>query len=365
MNFDSMSNEELMDLYKETRKQVSVLDTKQMALKIALNSCYGAVGNQYFRFYDIRNAEAITLSGQLSIRWIEKAINEHLNKLFKTENKDYVIAVDTDSTYLNLENVVNHVFKDKNTEKNKIVNFLDKFCKEILQPYIDKKYNELAEYMNSYEQCMDMKREVIADKGIWVAKKRYCLNIYDSEGVRYKHPKLKVMGIEVKRSSTPKVVRDKLEKCLNIILNENEDNLIEYVQNFKKEFKNLSPEEVAFPRGVNGMDIYYDEKNIYKKSTPIAVKGALIFNDYIRKNKLTHLYNIIGNGDKIKFVYLKEQNPTVDKVISFTNKYPVELGKKYVDYDMQFEKSFIDPLSNILNAIGWSYEHKSSLIDFF
>ena len=350
---------------EKLKKLFAKYDTLQKGYKISANSCYGGIGNEYSRFYDTRQAEAITLTGQLSIRWIQIKLNEYLNKLFKTQNEDYVIASDTDSCMLNLEKAVLLAIPNE-TNKTKIIDFLNKFCKEILTPFINKKYVELGDYLNSYSQRMEMKREVIADRGVWTAKKRYMMNVYDSEGVRYHEPKLKIMGIEVQRSSTPKICRDRLKECIKIILTKDEETLIQYIEDFKEQFKKLTPEEIAFPRGVNGMKEYADEENVFSKGTPIAVKGALIYNDLLKKHKLTKKYSSITSGDKIKFVYLKEPNPTKEKIISFSKKLPTELDlHKYVDYNTQFEKAFIDPLKNIVNSIGWSFERKNSLSGMF
>ena len=156
-----------------------------MARKIQLNSAYGAIGNQYFRYYNLANAEAITLSGQVSIRWIERKVNSYLNKLLKTEDHDYVIASDTDSIYICLDLLVRHVFDVQSVSAERVVDFLDAAAKDRIEPFIDRSYKELADYVGAYEQKMFMKRENIANKGIWTAKKRYILNVWDSEGVRY------------------------------------------------------------------------------------------------------------------------------------------------------------------------------------
>jgi DNA polymerase elongation subunit (family B) len=347
------------------QKQIDRYNTQQMAYKIALNSAYGALGNQYFRHYDVRQAEAITLSGQLSIRWIQNKLNAYLNKLFKTNNRDYVIASDTDSVYLNLKTAVD-VSCPNETDKNKIVDFLDKFCKQILDPYIEKCYNELAVRMNAYAQKMDMKREVIADRGLWKAKKMYCLNVYDSEGIRYSEPQLKIMGIEVQRSSTPSICREHLKQCVKIILTQDEQHLIDYIDKFKSIFFASAPEDISFPRGVNGMDKYSSDTTIFRKGTPIHVKGALIYNHLLDKLKINKLYTKIGDGDKIKFLYLREPNPTTDRVISYTGKIPPEMKlDKFVDYNAQFEKAFLDPLIGLLEVIGWHHERKNSLEGFF
>ena len=341
----------------------------QLVRKIQLNSAYGAIGNEWFRYYDVEMAEAITLSGQLSIRWIEKKLNQFLNETLETEDYDYVVASDTDSVYLRLGNLVQKTCSGKSTEQ--IVDYLDRASEKIIEPFIEKQYAELATMMNAYSNKMFMKREVVASTGVWTAKKRYMLNVHDSEGVRYAEPKLKIMGIETSRSSTPQIVRQKLKNMIKIIMNGTEDDLIEAVNDFKTEFFSLEPEDVAFPRGVSNMTKYIDKANIYAKGTPIAVKGALIYNHYLKEMKLERKYRKIIEGDKIKFIYLKTPNPFAgafgkDHVVSFPNGIPKEFGlSEYINYDKQFETSFLDPLTTILNAVGWEYEKKASLESFF
>jgi DNA polymerase elongation subunit (family B) len=350
----------------ELRKEIARCNNIQMARKIQLNSAYGAIGNQYFRYYKLENAEAITLSGQLSIRWIENKMNHHLNKILKTTNVDYVIAVDTDSIYLNLGSFVEKIFAGKNPTNETIVNFLDKVCKKEFEPFIEKSYQELADYVNAFDQKMFMKRESIADRGIWTAKKRYILNVWDSEGVRYAEPKLKIMGLEAIKSSTPAACRTKIKEALKLIMTSTEDDIIKFIQTFKKEFSSLPIDQISFPRTVNGLDKWKCSNSIYKKSTPIHVRGALLFNYYIKKQKLTNKYALINNGEKIKFCYLKKQNPTRENIITFIQEFPKELGlKDYVDYSLQFDKSFLDPLKSILDCIGWKSERTGSLENFF
>lgn len=353
------------NVIKQLEQEIAKYDTQQMAFKIALNSAYGAIGNNYFRHYDVRQAEAITLTGQLSIQWIQKKLNEKLNAILKTNNADYVIASDTDSVYLNLSHLVKTAGADV-TDKTKIVNFLDRFCKTILDPFINDQYQKLASYMNAYAQKMEMKREVIADRGIWTAKKRYCLNVYDSEGVRYAQPKLKIMGIEVQRSSTPKICRESLKQCVKLILTSDETALVDYIDTFKKKFFTSKPEDVAFPRGVNGLEEYADPVKIFRKSTPIAVRGALLYNHLLRKFKMTKTHTLIGDGEKVKFLYLREPNITGGNIISFPNRLPKQFAlDNMVDYNSQFEKTFLDPLDGILKVIGWNHEKKIKLDDFF
>lgn len=340
----------------------------QMARKIQLNSAYGAIGNQYFRYYNLANAEAITLSGQLSIKWIANKLNIYFNRLLKTEDYDYVVAIDTDSSYIRLGNLIHKIFGDRrNTpeEKTKIVDFLDKIAKEKIEPYIDECYQELADYMNAYEQKMFMEREVIADKAIWTAKKRYALNVYDNEGVRYAEPKMKVMGLEIVKSSTPEVVRKKLKKSVELILNTDNDTVIDYIDEFRKHFNEQEPQDIAFPRGVNGLEKYRNGDG-YIKGTPIHVRGTLTFNRLIREHKLQKTVPQVQEGEKIKFIYLKEPNPLHENVISFQGGIPKEFDlHKYVDYDKMFEKTFLEPLKTILDVINWKHEVTASLEDFF
>ena len=343
-------------------KQISTFNNIQMAKKIALNSAYGAIGNNWFRYYSHTMAEAITTSGQLSIRWIEKKINQYMNNLLKTKDKDYVIASDTDSVYITFDALINKL------KPNKPVDFLDKIAKEKIEPFIDKSYQELAEYLNAYEQKMQMKREVIADKGIWTAKKRYILNAHDIEGVRYKEPTLKIMGIEAVKSSTPAPCRKKIKEALKIMMSGNEKELNTFIQNFRDEFLTLQPEEIAYPRSVNGLTKWSETHTLFKKGAPIHVKGGILYNHLVKKNKLNRYYPLIQEGDKIKFLYLKLPNIYQSSAISFITTLPKQLNFK-VDYELQFEKSFIEPLNFIIEKIGWfvdrTYGTQGTLEDFF
>jgi len=335
----------------------------QLAKKIQLNSAYGALGNEYFRWFNFDMAEAITMSGQLAIRWIERKFNEYLNKLLKTDKVDYIIASDTDSIYVNLEPLAKILGVDDMQTK---ITAIDTFCEKKLQPMINRAYEELAEYTQSYQQKMIMKRETIADKGIWKAKKMYILNAWDVEGVRYKEPQLKLQGIEAVRSSTPKACRSSIKQALKIIMNADEAAVQAYIADFKSKFMQLPFEEVAFPRGVKGLEKYSDRHTIYSKGTPIHVKGALLFNHMIKKKGLGKKYQEIGDGDKIKFALLKAPNPLHDTVISVLDELPIEFGlQQYIDYDAQFQKSFLEPIKSIMDTIGWDTEKRATLMSFF
>ena len=347
-------------------KDIAKYNNIQMARKIQLNSAYGAIGNEYFRYFRLENAEAITLSGQLSIRWIENKMNEYLNKILKSDDKDYVIAVDTDSIYLDLGDLVKNVFKGGTPSDEKVVNFLDKICKVELETYIESCYQELATYVNAYQQKMVMKRENIANRGIWTAKKRYILNVWDSEGVRYKEPKMKIMGLETQRSSTPAYFRDKLLKAYKIMIKGTNDDMIDYISDIKRETHQQSYIDIAFPRGCNGLEKYRSYSEIYKKGTPIAVRGALLYNHYLKQYKITNKFPLIQEGEKVKFIYLKTPNPIGQNIISFFNTLPKEFKlDQYINHQMQFEKSFLEPLKSVIECIGWKHERTGSLSSFF
>jgi DNA polymerase elongation subunit (family B) len=348
----------------ELEKLIARYNNLQLAKKVSLNSAYGALGSQYFRFYDLRQALAVTQAGQLSIRWIEKKLNQFMNKLLKTE-KDYVIASDTDSIYLRLGELVDKVYKEK-TDTNSIITFMDKVCEDKIQPFIDESYQELADYVHAHSQKMQMKREALADKGLWTAKKRYALNVYNNEGVVYKEPKLKVMGLEMVKSSTPSVIREKMKKVLNLMMMGTEEDVHKFVANFRDEFNRLPPEDISSPRGCNGIAQYSDSVTLYKKGTPIHVKGAILYNFHLKRLGLENKYPMIQEGEKLKFAYLKMPNPVKDMVISFPQRLPKELDlQEFIDYDVQFDKAFLEPIRVVLDCMGWKTEKQNSIEDFF
>jgi DNA polymerase elongation subunit (family B) len=358
-------NETDTEKKKELEKKIAKYNNIQLAKKVSLNSAYGALGSQYFRFYDLRMALAVTLAGQLSIRWIENKLNEYLNKLLKTE-EDYVIASDTDSIYLNLASLVDTVFQSGSEDHAKIISFMDKVCEDKIQPYIDKSYQELADYVHAYQQKMEMKREALASRGLWTAKKRYVLNVYNNEGVQYKEPKMKVMGLEMVKSSTPAIIRERMKETIKLIITGTETELHNYIENFREHFNGLPAEEVSFPRGCNGLSNYSDSLTLYKKGTPIHVKGAILYNHYLKEKKLTKKYPFVQDGDKLKFTYLKMPNPFKDTVISYPSRLPPEFGlQEFIDYELQFEKTFLEPIKTILDLVGWTVEKTNSLEDFF
>ena len=351
---------------KDLEKEIARCNNVQMAKKIALNSAYGAIGNQYFRYYKLANAEAITLSGQVSIRWIENKMNRKMNSILKTEDKDYVIASDTDSIYLHMGPLVEAVYKGREKTTEGVVAFLNKVCEKQLEPYIESSYQELADYVNAYDQKMIMKRENIADRGIWTAKKRYILNVWDSEGVRYEKAKLKIMGIEAIKTSTPAPCRVMIKDALKLMMTATEDDVIDFIENSRTEFRNLPPEEIAFPRSVSDVNKWKSNATMYEKGCPIHVRGAILYNHWTKQKKLQNKYPAIQSGEKIKFCYLKTPNWMHENVISFIGDFPKELDlEKSVDYELQFNKSFLEPIKTILDCIGWDIERKNTLESFF
>jgi DNA polymerase elongation subunit (family B) len=353
----------------EWGKKISAYHNLQLAKKIQLNSAYGALGNIYFRWFSADNAEAITTSGRLSIRWVENKMNDFLNRLLKTEGDDYVIACDTDSMYVNFDKLVRHSFggKPEPSKANRVVEFLDTACTTRIEPYIASCYDDLAGITNAYQQKMHMKREAIADKGVWTGKKHYVMHVYNEEGVSYSTPKMKMVGIEAVRSSTPKVCRESIKKAIQILMTEGRDSLIVFIDEFEKKFRQMSFEEVAFPRGLKGLGDYRDNSAaIYKKGTPIQVRGALLYNHHVKMKSLENKYQMLGDGDKIKFCYLKKPNPIHENVISCPSELPKEFGlERYIDYDTQFEKAFLDPIKSITDVLRWDLTDSATLEDFF
>jgi DNA polymerase elongation subunit (family B) len=348
----------------ELDKRIARYNNLQLAKKVSLNSAYGALGSKYFRFYDLRQALGVTSAGQLSIKWIENKINSYMNKLLKTE-KDYVIASDTDSIYLRLGELVDKVHpKESNVQQ--IIQFMDKVCEQKIQPFIDESYQELATYVNAYAQKMQMKREGLSDKGIWTAKKRYILNVYNNEGVQYNEPHMKVMGLEMIKSSTPAAIREKMNTLIKMVMLGTEEEVQDFIQTFREEFKSLPAEDISFPRGLNGLKTYSDSVTMYKKGTPIHVRGAIVYNHFLKQYKLDKKYPLIQEGEKLKFTYLKVPNHFKESVVSFPGRLPKEFNlQEYIDYDTQFDKSFLEPIKVILDCIDWKTEKTNSLDSFF
>ena len=349
---------------KALEAAISKYDNMQSSMKINANSLFGAAGNEYFRFYDIRIAEGITMAGQLCIRYAEKAINQYLNKVLKTKDFDYVIGIDTDSLFINFGDIIDKMYtrdEQKNNPK-KIVNFLDKLGKEVIKKELDKAFFDLSDRLNANQDKIDMKREVIADVGIWTGKKHYVLSMWDKEGVRYEKPKLKYVGLETNKSSTPKACRVALKEAIRLVTEDNHGAMVTYIEDFRTKFKAMPLEKVAFPRGVRGLEDYADKSAVFKKGAPMHVKAALFYNSGLEKYNLTRDYQKIRSGEKLRYIFLKEPNPAMTPVIGFQSKLPDQFGlTKYIDWDRQFQSAFLDPLQGVLDVVGWRAEEEYNL----
>ena len=359
-SISEMTDEELLEYRHKLVGQISAYNNQQLVRKVNLNSAYGAIGSNYFRYYDTDLAEAVTKTGQLAIRWVAQRVNDYLNTTFKT-HEDYIIASDTDSIYVRMSAVVSGFVKVfPNADKTGITNMLDRFCELKLQPVINQAFADLAEYLNVATPCLKMVRESIADKGVWTAKKRYILNVYDSEGVRYAEPKLKIMGIEAVKSSTPQICREMIKHAMKLFMTGTQEDVWAYIEECRGKFVGSSFEDVAFPRSINGLDKYTH----LGKGIPIQVRGAMAFNDAIKQQQLEKEYELIHEGEKIRFAYLRVPNGFHTHVMSASDSCPPEWEiEKLIDYDTQFEKSFVEPLEAILSCAGWSTIERASLFD--
>jgi DNA polymerase elongation subunit (family B) len=350
----------------EIKKKINVYNNYQNVKKTVLNSAFGTLGCEYFRYYDLRNAEAITYTGQAIIKWLEKKINAFLNKIAGTENFDFAIAMDTDSIMINFEPVVKRIFGDRDVEMSKVIDFMDKVCATKIQDCINRSFKEICDTLGAFEQHLNMKREKLCSSGLWVAKKNYIMNVWDNEGVKYTTPKIVISGISAIKSSTPAYCRNRIKEAIEIILNGNNDDIVNFIEMCKKEFYQLSPEEVSFPKSVSNVNKYLNGNSSYVSGTPIQSRASLVYNRYIKENKLEMKYPIINDGEKIKFCYLKMPNPINENVIAFIQRFPLELGlERFVDYNTQFEKTFISPLKSILDVIGWNTRKINTLDQLF
>lgn len=364
-NLENISTDELKRRAGVLSSEIQALNNRQLGLKTLSNAGYGAITNASFRYFDLRIGEAITLTGQASDRHVEKYLNEYMNKLLKTTNIDYVTYGDTDSLYLNVDSIVQKVCKDP-ADIERVVKTLDKIGEEIQKNVINKSIDDIYDLCNCFDKLMDMKREAIFSKGIWTKKKRYALMVHNSEGVDYKPYKLKIMGMDIIKSSTPQLIRKELKAALPIIFEQGETRLREFVSEVKTKFHNFPVSDIAFPRSVNDIEKWKSGEG-YRSGTPIHVRGAILYNRCVDQ-VTTQKYDKLRNKDKIKFVYLKMPNPIKENIIAFPSEksLPKEFKlDKYIDYELQFEKTFLYPLRGITDAIGWDLEERSTLEDFF
>lgn len=343
----------------EHKRLITIYDIKQKSKKVLLNCLYGVTTNEFFRFFDNRIAEGITSTGQLILKTIERDLEKHLQNETRMKEK-FIFYGDTDSIYLTLAPIIEKYYKDHTIEEK--IDIMDVISKEIVESGAKMITDNLSDYLNFKEHAISFKREALASRGIWTAKKRYAMNVYNSEGVSYNPPKLKILGLEIIRSSTPNIVKAFLKESVKLSLNSNNDELREYINEIKNKWKTYEIEDIARPTGINELTKYLDESSLYSKGTPAHIKAGIIYNNFIENNNLTNYHNLITEGDSIKYVYLKEPNPFKDSIIGWKDKIPKELElEKWIDYDKMFDINLIKPLDKILKAINWKLEEPSEL----
>lgn len=368
MELEKLSDKELLELKKKIKNRISFCEVQQHTRKILSNSFYGGMANSFFRWFDLRIPSSITLTGQWYIKQISKDLNEFLNEMIK-EKHNWTVAGDTDSVYISFKPLVDKMLeKNPNLSKKEIAFKILSISKK-LNKFIQDKFIQYGKSKNIFEDIMKMKRENIIDVAVWTAKKHYISNILiDESGIYDENREYKIMGVEIIKSSTPKSIKDDLKKCLKLILNKNEEELKIFVKKMKNKFRKMDVEEIAFPRGISNIDKFQENTkkdsplNSYIKGTPIHAKGCIFYN-WLVKNKNSKR-NYIKEKSKIKFVYLKEMNPWKMNSIAFPDDFPSELiDKKYIDYNTQFEKTFLSIIKSITDNIGWNLFQKK--FDFF
>lgn len=334
---------------------------KSYAIKILLNSGYGALSNEFYRFFADLIAESFTLSGQLAIKTVEKFVNDNLNKFMGTTDIDYICAIDTDSIYIKLDAIV-----EKHCTDVDPVDYLEDFSSTI-QGWIQEGLEHLYKQTNVFQKKLFMSMEAIGP-AIWVAKKRYVMSLPSFKKIRYNPPKIKVMGIEAVRSTTPAIVREWITTAIPMALMDNSDNdLKKYIDDKWEEFLKLSFDDIAMPKGTNDLEKYADSKMIYGPKTPMHVRGALLFNNYIKRMGWEQDIDLIKSGDKVKSMYLKLPNPLMENVISIPEELPGSMKDfyDYIDYETQFDKTFLDPFKRITSAAGINLSSNIQIGDFY
>lgn len=356
-------------LISEIEDHIGMLDATQQALKILANSGYGAIGNIAFRYFRIDIAEAITLTGQLALRYVSSKVDEYLNKLCGTKDVVYAIYGDTDSIYVTLDNWVKYNNVDE-SDPNKVIDFMDDFVNKDLSPFICNTNEDLSSYIGAKENLLIMKREALGDSMIFRGKKNYIIQVYDNEFVRYSKPEIKMMGVETAKSSTAMIIRKKLEECFNIVINKDTHEPIELkgvVDEFRKEFDEVDIVSIASPRGIKDIDKWMDERGNILSGCPIHVRAAIVYNNFIASDPdLKRRYEEIKNGSKIRFVKLKQPNLLHSHVVAFIDDIPDEMElDKYVDRKTQFEDTFMKPLESFTQLIDWDVRRTNSLTSLF
>jgi DNA polymerase elongation subunit (family B) len=349
---------------KELKQLVTYYKNIQMAKKVGLNSAYGALSNEYFRYYNDDLAEAVTLSGQVAIQWAQKHLNDYINKILNNKKiVDYVVASDTDSLLLTMDEFVRRVYNNNLPDELKIVEFLDKVCEEKIQKKIDEFYEELAIRVNAYAQKMQMKREKIASRGLWTGAKRYIMNVWNNEGVQYTEPKFVQVGIESVRSSTPSAARDWIKQGAKVVLTLDQEKLYQYVEGIRAKFDAAPFADIASNSSYNNKKKYA----LGDKSLPMAVAAGLNYNKLITQLGLEKTKQKLNSGDRIKFARLKMPNPTQENWFGVPVDEANELYgmEKYIDREALWKVGFLTPIETMASAANLNVERKATLDDFF
>lgn len=380
-----MTDQELLEKFHHVQLQLGELYNKQKALKILLNSYYGATGFPGFRWYDLRMSTSVTLGGQVGIKIAANAVDAHLHTICP-DTPSACIGGDTDSFYVNFGPYAEKLGLTT-------VDQISDYIKDVLEPIIEESMKKYFDYMNHFEFCLNFKREVIAESGFFLdKKKRYAMLVKDSEGVRFNEPELKVVGLELLRSSTPAAVKPWLEEAILVILDNDRHKLVRWLKDKREAYEKLPIEEISQNSSVSNISKYlspiYDDYNqitgykVIKPTTrirdvktgeekdrglgiPINSMAAINWNDYIARNKLDKQYQAIREGSKIKLLRLKP-NPYKYEVIGYEGYWNQDFDlTSFIDRDTMFEKTFKQYIRNITNTFAWNLDLEYTVDDIF
>lgn len=357
---DSFSDQELKDFIERATVEKHKSDKKQHAVKILLNSLYGALGTNHFRLYNVKCAEAITKTGQTITAEAFSLFNDYLDKVTGIP-KDRIGFSDTDSAAVDMTDLVYKFHKRDDPFEDKL-NTITKLCDKHFAKMLDDRFIQFAGHLNSMKNRIVMKREKIAS-AILVAKKNYVVNVYDNEGVRYATPKLSVTGLESVKASTPKFFRKKLEEGYKLCFDDDEEKIHKFVLSVHEELYNLHIDDLAGNTTVNNITLFQDGLGGYRTGTPGHVRAAIAYNNLV---SASDQYQKINNGDKVKIIQLKEPNPVKSKSICWIDKFPDDLiDPKYIDREKDYQKFFIKPFTRVLDVLSWHTEYQPNLDDLF
>lgn len=364
------SVEQLSAFYNYEYSKKQELNILQMVFKILINSLYGALGNRYFKLFNVDIARAITGNTRFYIVLSKHRIPEFLNKFGKSngvEDNNYYCYSDTDSLYFTLQ-PISHVLYDPTDDNNTKADKIDDFIKTEIDPVIEENNKEFCDFVNALDSTVvKAEREVIADSAVFVAKKRYFMRVLDNEGVRYETPKIKRMGIEIVRSSTPSFSKKYLDDSINIILDKNNKDLLEWVKETKQLFTKQKLSEIAKTSSVSNLNYNLDkvqyDQNGRKISIPINSRAALVTNRYIEQNNLSNQFQPISPNDKIKILYMKTPNPLNSNVMAFIDNRFAEMFRQYVDFDENWDKFFLAALEIMTNPLNYDLGNQKEELD--